>query len=128
MRITIEVAPGELFDKLTILEIKLNNIQDAEQLKHIRAEWKALEKSRQKDLPDLPELEALRAKLKDINETLWAIEDRIRAHERSGDFNDAFIQLAREVYRTNDQRAAVKRQINDLIGTDIAEVKSYQAY
>lgn len=128
MRIEVEIAPGELFDKLTILEIKSERISDAEKLRHVRAERESLERARGRDIPPSPELDALYAELKALNEALWDIEDRLRVLERAGDFDEAFVGLARSVYITNDRRAAVKLRINRMLGSDIAEAKSYEAY
>jgi hypothetical protein len=128
MRIEVEIAPGELFDKLTILEIKSERISDAEKLRHVRAERESLEMARDRDVAPSPELDALYAELKALNEALWDIEDRLRVLERAGDFGADFVGLARSVYITNDRRAAVKLRINRMLGSDIAEAKSYEAY
>lgn len=128
MRVPVEIAPGELFDKLTILEIKAERITDPEKMSHIAAERETLERSRVEHLPAVAELDELRTRLKSINEALWDIEDSIRDHEREGTFDEDFIQLARDVYRTNDQRAEIKRRINAILGSDIAEAKSYRPY
>ncbi|MEK9726065.1 MAG: DUF6165 family protein [Rhodospirillaceae bacterium] len=126
--VTVEIAPGELIDKITILEIKMERIADAAKLKNVRAELDVLAASRDAHLPDSAELDDLSAELKRINETLWVIEDDIRDCERGGDFGETFVELARAVYRTNDRRAEVKRRINDLLGSHLVEEKSYAAY
>jgi Flp pilus assembly protein TadD len=125
--VTVEIAPGELIDKLTILQIKSERITDAAKLAHVRAELTELEATRQRSCPASPELTRLTASLKAVNETLWQIEDDIRLCERDGDFGQLFIDLARSVYRHNDQRSALKRQINDLLGARFAEQKAYTA-
>jgi hypothetical protein len=128
MSIRIEVAPGEIIDKLTILEIKRERIGDEAKRKNVSYEWDVLTRDLVAAVPATPELDALRAKLKEINLTLWVIEDDIRDCERARDFGPKFVQLARAVYVTNDQRAAVKRQINELLNSAIIEEKSYAAY
>lgn len=128
MSIRIEVAPGEIIDKLTILEIKRERIADEAKRRNVSYEWDVLTRDLVAAVPATPELEALRAKLKEINLTLWVIEDDIRDCERAKDFGTKFVELARAVYFTNDQRAAVKRQINELLNSAIIEEKSYAAY
>ena len=126
--VRIDVAPGELLDKITFLEIKAENIADRDKLANVRHELDTLTTARASSLPDSRALDRLTADLKAVNARLWAIEDAIRACERADDFGPAFIQLARDVYRTNDRRAAIKRQVNDLLGAAIVEEKSYTAY
>lgn len=128
MRVRVEIAPGELFDKLSILEIKTERIRDPEKLRHVQAEYECLLAGRDLYLPASWKLDALFAELKSVNEALWDIEDRLRAHERKGDFGEEFVCLARSVYRTNDRRAEIKRRINRMLHSDIAEAKSYEAY
>jgi Flp pilus assembly protein TadD len=126
--VMVEIAPGELIDKLTILQIKRERITDAAKLAHIRIELAALETAKSRSCPDSPELARLTGKLKAVNESLWQIEDDIRLCERDGDFGQHFIDLARSVYRHNDQRAALKRQINKLLGARFTEQKAYTEY
>lgn len=126
--ITVEIAPGELLDKLTILEIKRERIEDSQKLINVGLELDVLDQARRNNVPDSPELDALYADLKIINETLWVIEDDIRDCERDKDFGERFIELARAVYKTNDRRAATKRAINELLGSRIVEEKSYADY
>lgn len=128
MRIPIDVAPGELLDKLTILMIKSDRIIEPDKLANIRRERAVLEAARLAVLPDSPELAELERELRRVNERLWEIEDALRAHEGRGDFGAGFVDLARAVYRNNDERARLKRRINELLGSDIAEEKSYTAY
>ncbi|MDX1484433.1 MAG: DUF6165 family protein, partial [Alphaproteobacteria bacterium] len=104
--VMIPVAPGEVVDRLTILEIKSERITEAEKLANVRHEFSVLSKAAHQAIPDSAELRGLRAELKAINEKLWEIEDDIRDCERHGDFGEKFIALARSVYRTNDQRVA----------------------
>jgi tetratricopeptide (TPR) repeat protein len=126
--VLVEVAPGELLDKITILEIKAERIKDADKLRHVREELRVLAVARDEALPASAELAKLTAELKAVNEQLWDIEDEIRRCEAKRSFNKGFIELARSVYRTNDRRAALKRQINDLLGSHLIEEKSYAPY
>ena len=126
--ITVAIAPGELIDKITILEIKLERIKEPAKLENIRREMEILAHTRADGLAESEELDGLTQELKDVNERLWQIEDDIRACEAAGDFGPRFIELARAVYINNDQRARAKRDINVLLGSDIIEEKSYQPY
>jgi hypothetical protein len=124
----IEVPAGELIDKITILEIKGQRIADPEKLRHVRAELAALTAVRDGALPPAPELADLTARLKAVNEALWQVEDEIRDCERRQDFGPRFVELARSVYRNNDRRAALKRAVNELLGSRLVEEKSYAPY
>jgi hypothetical protein len=126
--VSIEIAPGELIDKITILEIKAERITDPDKLKNVRTELASLAAARDRALPDSEELTRLTAELKAVNEALWQIEDDIRECERQRDFGPRFIELARSVYRNNDRRAALKRQMNELLGSALVEEKSYRPY
>lgn len=119
---------GEIIDKITILEIKTEKLSDAAKLANVRRELTELVAVREQHFPAHAGLASLSAKLKAVNESLWWIEDDIRDCERAKDFGEKFIGLARAVYVTNDQRAAVKREINDLLGSTLIEEKSYAAY
>lgn len=125
--VRIEVSPGELVDKITILEIKSERIGDPAKLKNVAHELAELDKVAAA-LPDSAELTRLREALKEVNEALWGIEDEIRLCERGQDFGPRFVELARSVYRRNDRRAQLKRRINDLLGSAIVEEKSYEDY
>jgi hypothetical protein len=128
MNLMIPVSPGELIDKLTILEIKLERIRDEAKLYNVRREYDELTAVwREAELAD-DTVEGLRAQLLGVNEALWEIEDAIRDEERERRFEDCFIELARSVYRRNDERAALKRRINQHLGSPIVEEKSYQDY
>lgn len=118
-------APGELIDKLTILRLKAEKISDPVKLANVRHEQAALKQTADAALPASAELRALWEQLYQINAALWVIEDDIRACESRADFGPEFIRLARAVYVTNDSRAAVKKQINLLLGSAIIEEKSY---
>ena len=126
--ISVEIAPGELIDKITILEIKLERMDDPGKLKNVSADLEALADARDGAIPPSPELDKLTAELKEINIRLWRIEDDIRKCERAKDFGPAFTELARAVYRNNDKRAELKRGINELLGSRLIEEKSYAAY
>ena len=126
--IRIEVSPAELIDKISILEIKSERIGDPDKLKNIRRELGLYRDIRMSRIPGGPALDALILDLKTVNETLWEVEDEIRACEARRDFGDRFVELARSVYRTNDRRAAIKREINALCGSSIVEEKSYTEY
>ena len=128
MRISVEVSPGELLDKLTILEIKEERITDPTKLENIRREKETLETSASRHIEPSTAIDDNKRALKAVNERLWVIEDEIREHERAQNFDARFVELARSVYIENDQRAALKKQINEHLGSDIAEEKSYAAY
>src|SRR4051794_17019879 len=128
MMIFIPGAIGELIDKITILQIKVDRLSSPEQLKNVRHELGLLEQLQAKKKIEGPSLEQKMASLKAINSALWDIEDQIRDCERRGDFGRRFIELARSVYKLNDQRAAAKREINALFKSTISEVKSYVPY
>ena len=123
--VLIEVGPGELIDKITILRIKSERMSDAAKLANVRHELDVLEKARAENLADSAELRRLEAALKEVNEALWVIEDDIRQCEADQDFGTKFIELARAVYKQNDKRAALKKEINLLTGSSIVEEKSY---
>jgi hypothetical protein len=124
MLIRIPVAVGELFDKITILRIKAARLSDAGQLANVGRELAELE-AVAAEAPRSAELDALVGRLQAINDALWDVEDGKRAHEREGRFDADFIELARRVYKENDQRAAVKREINRVTGSALVEEKSH---
>ena len=126
--VTIEIAPGELIDKITILEIKAERITDPAKLSNVRREHEVLVSARERSVPASHKLDMLTTSLREVNEALWQIEDDIRDCERAGDFGDRFINLARSVYKTNDRRAALKREINIVLGSNLVEEKSYKPY
>ena len=128
MNIPIEISPGELADKITILEIKSERIRDAHKLANVRHELALLETAWTAHVGDRPEVASLVRELKSANEQLWVIEDAIRDEEREKRFGEKFIDLARSVYRTNDERATLKRNISEVLGSAILEEKSYTAY
>ena len=126
--ILVEVSPGELLDKITILEIKLKKMTDASKLKNVQVELDCLNQAKSNFINTSAEITGLMDKLRDVNQKLWDIEDDIRDHESQKQFGDSFIQLARQVYKTNDVRAALKKEINLLLGSMIVEEKSYKDY
>ncbi len=128
MELMTPVSPGELLDKLTILDIKSERIEDADKLANIALEKRLLEKVWRESGLETEEIVRLRAQLKTINEQLWEIEDDIRDEERARRFEDRFIELARAVYVTNDQRSSIKKAINLALGSNIVEEKSYSDY
>ena len=127
-KILTEISAGELLDKLSILEIKLNKINDPALLRKIKKEHYVINETKKKNINSSNEINALYIELKKINERLWEIEDKIRSCEKNSDFKDKFIQLARNVYFSNDKRAKIKLEINKILGSNIQEVKQYTQY
>jgi hypothetical protein len=125
MRLTIEVSPGEAADKLTILTIKQDRIREPEKLAHIGREAALLDAALAPLRARFPEILPLIEKLRAVNEALWDVEDALRLHEKRSDFGAEFVRLARSVYEMNDRRARLKAEINAILGSDIAEQKSY---
>jgi hypothetical protein len=123
--ILIPVSPGEVLDKIGILRLKVARIGDAAKLANITRELGHLETAAQEALPDSAALDDLAARLDRVNARLWDVEDALRDHEARGDFGPGFVALARSVYTLNDERAGLKRAINDLLGASIVEEKSY---
>jgi hypothetical protein len=126
--IQVPVSPGEVLDKITILEIKSERISDAEKLVNVRRELELLQASWKQAVPEDDTVRRIHDELKTINEALWEIEDDIRDKERAREFDQVFIELARSVYVTNDQRANAKKELNLYLGSEIVEEKSYQDY
>ena len=122
------VSFGELIDKITILEIKLAQMRDAAKLANVRTELDLLNDAWAQNPASRVDIAAERARLKAVNEALWEIEDHIRMKEKAQAFDAEFIELARSVYFRNDERAAVKREINLKLGSQLVEEKSYQDY
>ncbi|MGB3404814.1 MAG: DUF6165 family protein [Microcoleaceae cyanobacterium] len=127
MIIQVPISLGELVDKITILELKLEYIQDKDKLSNVQKEYKLLTDVLENSM-ETSKIENLKVELKEINRKLWFIEDDIRDCERSKDFGENFITLARSVYFTNDKRAKIKKDINLQVGSDIVEEKSYASY
>lgn len=126
--ISVPVSPGELLDKITILEIKAERITDEAKLQNVKVELALLTQTLGQSSVDHDAVLPLRQTLKEINQTLWDIEDRIRVKEAKKEFDQEFVDLARSVYVQNDQRAAAKKEINVLLGSRIVEEKSYAEY
>lgn len=126
--IQVPVSPGEVLDKITILEIKSERMSDPDKLANVRAELVLLQETWSKAVREDDVVRGLHAQLREINEALWVIEDDIRDKERVKEFDQRFIELARAVYFTNDRRSAVKKQLNLHLGSQIIEEKSYQDY
>lgn len=126
--ISAPVSYGELIDKITILEIKSERIGDAAKLANIRTEHDLLNASWDAHPASRTDIAAERAQLRAVNEALWDIEDRIRVKEKAKAFDGEFIELARSVYIRNDERAVVKRAINEKLGSTLVEEKSYENY
>ncbi|NCT09681.1 MAG: hypothetical protein GW772_06340 [Flavobacteriia bacterium] len=127
----IEVSNGEIIDKFTILEIKLSEIKDAKKRLNIQNEYDVLSpvlKTIYASTSDKNHLKKLHEDLRNINKKLWKIEDDIRECERNKVFDETFIELARAVYFTNDDRSNVKKEINKFTGSDLIEEKSYEDY
>ena len=127
-KILTEISAGELLDKISILEIKLDNIKDKESLIEINKEHESLKQTKNSSLEITKDLQILIDQLKKINMTLWTIEDKKRNCEKNKDFGKTFIELARNVYINNDKRAKIKSEINKLLGSNIKEVKKYASY
>ena len=127
-KILAEISAGELFDKLSILEIKLNKIKDLVLLNEVKKEYEILNETKNNNINFSKEIEILYKDLKETNEKLWKIEDEIRLCEKNSDFKDKFIQLSRDVYFTNDKRSKTKSEINKILGSNIKEVKQYTQY
>jgi len=126
--ILVPISPGELLDKITILRIKSARMTDADKVRNVRLELDVLEKTWRDSGAAIPEVAADEAALQRVNEALWDIEDKIRDKELAQQFDAEFIDLARAVYVTNDERAAVKKRINVALGSRIVEEKSYKPY
>ncbi len=126
--IRVPISPGELIDKITILEIKAERMSDAKKVANVKHELSLLLATWKESPNSRVDIATEWAALKDINGKLWVIEDDIRDKERDQQFDGRFVELARAVYVTNDERAAIKRRINDKLGSKIVEEKSYADY
>ena len=124
-KILAEISAGELVDKITILEIKKNKIPDENKLKEIDKELNSLDDTMKKFIADKSKILTFKDQLKEINLRLWDIEDGKRTAEKNNDFGKIFIELARNVYKFNDERAKIKLKINEILGSNIKEVKSH---
>lgn len=124
-QILAEISAGELLDKITILEIKKEKIKDNQKLKDIDKELSSLTKTSDEKIPNKNEINDLIKNLKNINLKLWDIEENKRLAEKNQKFDEKFIKLSRDVYKTNDARAKIKLKINEILGSNIKEVKSH---
>jgi len=124
----VPVSHGELIDKITILQIKSERIADQAKLANVRTELDMLEATWNADAASATDISDERARLKAVNQALWDIEDAIRLKEKARAFDAGFVELARSVYFRNDERAAIKREINLKLGSQLVEEKSYQDY
>ena len=124
----VPISWGEFFDKITILQVKLENLTSKNALENVEQELKKLQSILTQNGPKTMETIRLEGELRRINQQLWDIEDKIRDKERNNSFDDEFIQLARSVYVTNDERSLIKRKINDMLGSELVEEKSYAKY
>ena len=127
-KILTEISAGELLDKISILEIKIEKIKNPELKKQAKKEFETLNSNKEKSIKMTPDIEKLYLKLKETNLKLWTIEDEIRACEKNSDFKENFIKLARSVYFNNDTRSSLKLSINQKLGSNIIEVKEYTKY
>ena len=127
-KILTEISAGELLDKISILEIKLGKIDNKNSLNEINKEYKLLKESQKTNIEDTEGVQKLFDQIKAINLDLWDIEDKIRICEKNKDFGKEFIELARAVYLTNDKRAKIKSKINEMVGSNIKEIKEYADY
>ena len=124
-QILAKISAGELLDKITILEIKKEKIKDSQKLKDIDKELSSLIKTSEEKIPDKNAINSLIINLKQINLKLWDIEENKRMAEKNQKFDEKFIKLSRDVYKTNDERAKIKLEINEMLGSNIKEVKSH---
>ena len=127
-KILVEVSVGELLDKISILEIKIEKIKDPEKLKFINDDYNVLKDQLNKNVKSDEELGKLFQSLKKINAKLWVIEDDKRLCEKNSDFTENFIKLSRDVHFLNDDRAKIKLEMNNLTGSKIKEIKKYTVY
>ncbi len=128
MTLLTPVSPGEVIDKITILQIKYEKINNKNKLKNIKNELNLLLPLINKKKYETLEIQNLMKNLKKVNHSLWNIEDNIREKEKFKEFDDEFIELARSVYKTNDKRAEIKKEINVYTGSNLLEEKSYEDY
>ena len=128
MALKVEVSVGELLDKITILEIKSERVADEGKLANIRKELDILRRTWNGSTLSQTDVSDQMNRLKRVNQRLWDIEDDIRMKEAAQSFDDAFVALARSVYKENDERAAIKRELNDMLGSALIEEKYYPDY
>jgi len=127
-KILSEISAGELLDKISILEIKLDKIKDKESIEKINNEYNLLKITQNSSIKISEKLKKLFEQLKKVNLILWDIEDKLRICEKNKDFGKSFIELAREIYFNNDKRSKIKSEINKILGSNIKEIKQYANY
>ena len=127
-KILTVISPGELLDKISILEIKLAKIKDKNSLEEINKEYKILKEAQNLNIKSYDKINVLFEEVKKVNLNLWNIEDKIRECEKKKDFSQTFVDLARNVYFNNDKRAKIKSDINKILGSNIKEIKQYSNY
>jgi len=127
-KVLSEISPGELLDKISILEIKLEKIKDKNSQEKIKIEYKILKKIQNSSIEMSDKIKDLYRSVSDVNIKLWDIEDKLRICEKNKDFGKNFIELARGVYFNNDKRAKLKNEINEILKSNIREIKQYENY
>ena len=127
-KILTEISPGELLDKISILEIKLERVKDKKSQEEIKKEYKILKEIQTNSIKITDEIKNLIQSVKNVNIELWDIEDKLRIYEKNRDFGKNFIELARGVYFKNDDRAKLKNEINEILESNIREIKQYINY
>ena len=127
-KILSEISAGELLDKISILEIKLEKIKDKANQEEINKEYKILKEVQNSSLEVTEKLKTLFKEIKEVNLILWNIEDKLRICEKNKDFGQTFIELARGVYLNNDKRSKIKLEINNILDSNIREIKQYANY
>ncbi len=127
-KILSEISDGELFDKISILEIKLEKIKDKNNLVELNKEYKILKNAQNSNVEITDKIKKLFKEIKEVNTNLWNIEDKLRICEKNKDYGKNFIELARNVYLNNDKRSIIKLKINKILGSNIKEIKQYVSY
>jgi len=127
-KILSEISAGELLDKISILEIKLEKIKNKDSQKEIQKEYKILKEIQNSSIELTDKIKDLLKSIKEVNLNLWDVEDKIRIYEKKKDFGENFIKSAREVYFNNDKRSKIKSEINKILGSNIKEIKQYVDY
>ena len=127
-KILTEISAGELLDKISILEIKLNKIKDHVLLNEVKKEYEILNETKNKNISFSEKIDILYKNLKETNKKLWETENKVRLCEKNSDFKEKFIQISRDIYFANDRRSKIKLEINKILGSNIKEVKQYTEY
>ena len=127
-KILAEISVGELLDKVSILEIKLDKVKNEDSRKEINKEYKILKELLKSKVEMTDKMKLLFKDIKNVNQNLWNIEDKLRICEKNKDFGQSFVELARNVYFNNDKRSKIKKEINKISGSDIKEIKQYVNY